>query len=169
MKLEFKQNFRIPHSSPLETAQAYLRDPLASLKGVSFMRDLELMGQTPPYTIYTVSAELLVSVPLLGDLPIPFRSTLEPTAEGANLHPLELSAKTWARVAGVGRALETELLYDLHVEVFVELPGGDKWGGFAFTKMVDATSKKALERVMREFPRGVSSGLTLYTAPRVVL
>ena len=166
MKLEFKQNFRIPHGSPLETAQAYLRDPLASLKGVSFMRDLELVGQTPPHT---VGAELLVSVPLLGDLPIPFRSTLEPTAEGANLHPLELSGKTWAKVAGVGRALETELLYDLHVEVFVELPGGDKWGGFAFTKMVDATSKKALERVMREFPRGVSSGLAFYTVPRVVL
>jgi len=162
MKLEFKQNFRIPHSSPLETAQAYLRDPLASLKGVSFMRDLELVGQTPPYT---VSAELLVSVPLLGDLPIPFRSTLEPTPEGANLHPLELSGKTWAKVTGVGRALETELLYDLHVEVFVELPGGDKWGGFAFTKMVDATSKKALERVMREFPRGVSSGLGTYKVP----
>jgi|GEM_PF-1333405 len=166
MKLEFKQNFRIPHSAPLETAQAYLRDPLASLKGVSFMRGLELRGQTPPYT---VEAELLVSVPLLGDLPIPFRSTLEPTLEGANLHPLELSAKTWAKVVGVGRALETELLYDLHVEIFVELPGGDKWGGFAFTKMVDVTSKKALERVMREFPRGVSSGLTFYTVPRVPL
>ncbi len=166
MKLEFKQNFRIPHRSPLETAQAYLRDPLASLKGVSFMRGLKLEGQTPPYT---VGAELLVSVPLLGDLPIPFKSTLEPTLEGANLHPLELSGKTWAKVAGVGRALETELLYDLHVEVFVELPGGDKWGGFAFTKMVDATSKKALERVMREFPRGVSSGLSGYSASREVL
>ncbi len=157
MKLEFKQNFRIPHSSPLETAQAYLRDPLASLKGVSFMRGLELEGQT-------VEAELLVSVPLLGDLPIPFRSALEPTPEGANLHPLELSAKTWAKVSGMGRALETELLYDLHVEVFVELPGGQKWGGFAFSKMVDATSKKALERVMREFPRGVSSGLVAFSA-----
>jgi len=130
------------------------------------MRDLKLEGMAPPYT---VQAELLVSVPLLGDLPIPFSSRLEPTSEGANLHPLELSVKTWARVAGVGRALERELLYDLHVEVFVELPGGDKWGGFAFAKMVDATSKKALERVMREFPRGVSSGLVGYAAPRAVL
>jgi hypothetical protein len=29
--------------------------------------------------------------------------------------------------------------------------------------MVDATSKKALERVLKEFPRGVSSGLAQYT------
>ena len=166
MKLEFKQSFRILHTTPLETAQAYLRDPLASLKGVGFMRDLKLEGsrlEENRLEAPIVTAELLVSVPLLGDLPIPFKSTLEPTAEGANLHPLELSGKTWAKVSGVGRALETELLYDLHVEVFVELPGGEKWGGFAFSKMVDATSKKALERVLKEFPRGVSSGLVHYS------
>ncbi len=160
MKLSFQERFQIPSShTPLQTI-AYLQAPQLGLNEVSFIRNLEILetnGQK------TVKAELHFSVPMLGELVFPFQSRLEPTAQGAKLHAMTLPGKTWAGISGVGSALPGELHYSLEVDIHIDMPAGEKWGGMAFRKMVDLTAQKSLERVGQEFPKGIALGLSKLT------
>ncbi|MFN3266089.1 MAG: DUF3809 family protein, partial [Deinococcales bacterium] len=52
-----------------------------------------------------------------------------------------------------------QISYALQITVHLELPVGEKWGGRAFEKMVQATAQSAIERLTLEFERGVSAGM----------
>jgi hypothetical protein len=160
MKLSFQEKFQIPSSHSLERTVFYLQSPQLSLSEVSFIRNLEVLEEVTESGVQkTVKAELLFAVPMLGELVFPFQSRLEPTAQGAKLHALTLPSKTWAGISGVGTALSGELHYSLEVDIHIDMPAGEKWGGMAFRKMVDLTAQKSLERVGQEFPKGIALGL----------
>jgi hypothetical protein len=98
----------------------------------------------------------------LGVQRLDFASRLEHHPEGADLIALPRTGKAWAEVAGQGRVREeagAQIFYALQIVVHLELPVGDKWGGRAFEKMVQATAKSAVERLTHEFGRGVSAAM----------
>jgi hypothetical protein len=156
MKIEASREFLLPFSGSSEAALVFLRDVQRSLSRVRFIDDLRLEGDQ-------VFANLLIDVPVLGEQRLDFCSRLEAHPEGANLIAQPRTGKAWAEVAGQGRVRQeagaVQIYYALHIVVHLELPVGEKWGGRAFEKMVQATAKSAVERLTLEFGRGVAAGM----------
>lgn len=152
MIVEARQAFALPYPGPDQEALDFLRDPARSLRHVRFLRGLSYGGGV-------VRAELAVSVPMLGELHLPFESELRDLDRGAELRPRPLAGKAWAELAGRGEVVEGELRYQLHFLAHLPLPPADKWGGAAFEKMVRATATRTLARVAREFPEGVQQAM----------
>ena len=156
MILEAAQDFRLPYPGAPGAARAFLRDPGRSLSRLPFLRDLSFAGGL-------VRAELLVRVPMLGEVALPFASRVLDTEDGARLEPLTLPERLWAEVDGVGAVEEgtanpkPQLHYALTLRAHLELPQAERWGGAAFEKMLRETARRTLERVAREFPAGVAA------------
>ena len=156
MQISVQRQFTIFHPSSVLEAIAYVRDVEKSLSRVSFIQNLRCEGGT-------LTADLAVDVPFLGQQLLDFTSRLEPHPNGANLIGLEKSGKAWAMVGGQARVFSdpqgSSIEYALSITVFVALPSSEKWGGKAFEKMAQATAEKAIERLTLEFPRGVAAGI----------
>ncbi len=157
MIVEARQAFSLAYPGPVSGALDFLRDPQRSLRHVRFLRALSYTGGD---TGGVVRADLIVSVPMLGELQLPFESDLRELERGAELRPRELTGKAWAELAGRGEVVargrdESELHYHLYVSAHLTLPPANRWGVAAFEKMVRAAAAKTLERVAREFPEGV--------------
>jgi hypothetical protein len=155
VNIEAAREFLLPFAGSGAEALAFLRDVQRSLAQVRFIDDLRLEGQN-------VLANLLIDVPVLGEQRLDFASTLEFHPEGADLVALPRSGKAWAEVSGQGRVRENsgiQIFYALQIVVHLELPVGEKWGGKAFEKMVQATAKNAVQRLTLEFGRGVTAGM----------
>jgi hypothetical protein len=155
MNIEAAREFVLPFAGSSSEAVLFLRDVRRSLAQVRFITDLRLEGQE-------VMANLLVDVPVLGEQRLDFASRLESHPDGADLIALPRSGKAWAEVSGQGRVREetgVQILYALQIVVHLELPVGEKWGGKAFEKMVQATAKSAIQRLTLEFGRGVLAGM----------
>ncbi len=151
MILDAAQDFSLPYPGPASAARAFLRDPARSLSRVRFLRGLTVQDEV-------VRAELLVSVPMLGEVSLPFASRVQATAEGARLEPLPLEARVWAEVGGDGRVgADATLHYALRLRAHLDLPQAERWGGAAFEKMLRETARRTLERVARDFPEGVAA------------
>ncbi|WP_027483855.1 DUF3809 domain-containing protein [Deinococcus pimensis] len=148
MIFEASQDFRLPFPGDEASALAFLRDPGRSLSRVRFLRGLSFDGTV-------VRAELIVNVPMMGEVTLPFESEVVPTPRGARLVPRELSGRAWAAVDGDGDATDGELRYRLTLRAHLDLPGPEKWGGAAFEKMFHAAAARTLDRVARDFPEGV--------------
>lgn len=157
MKIVAAREFVLDFPASPEAALDFLRDVRRSLAQVRFIDGLRLEEQE-------IHANLLVDVPVLGEQRLDFASRLEPHQAGADLIALPRTGKAWAEVAGQGRVQglgsAVQILYALQITVHLELPVGDKWGGRAFEKMVQATAKSAIERLTLEFGRGVLAGMS---------
>lgn len=152
MIFDAEQSFSLTYPGPREAALAFLRDPQRSLGRVAFLRDVRVTGSL-------VRAEMLVQVPMMGTLTLPFESELTATDDGAVLTPRPLAGQAWAEVAGSGTVRDTTLDYRFAFRVHVDMPSAEKWGGAAFEKMFHATARRTLERLAREFPDGVRAAM----------
>jgi hypothetical protein len=157
--IEAARDFLLPFSGSSDEALRFLRDVRCSLVQVRFIDDLRLETDT-------ILANLLIDVPVLGEQRLDFASKLTPHPEGADLIALPLSGKAWAEVSGQGRMRQTagvEIFYALQIAVHLELPVGEKWGGRAFEKMVQATAQNAIQRLTLEFERGVTAAIKQFS------
>jgi len=156
MIFDATQEFTVSYPGPYEDALAFLRDPSRSLRAVRFLRGLTFDGRV-------VRAELVVTVPMMGEVPVPFESSVIPTPDGAELAPLELSGRAWAEVKGQGVVTGSEagidLRYRFAFRVHLDVPRAEKWGGVAFEKMFQQAARRTLERIGRDFPDAVRAAM----------
>lgn len=157
MIFDAEQSFHLPYPGPPAAAQAFLRHPAHSLRALGFLHDLRQDGRL-------VSAIMLVPVPLLGEIQLPFRSEVIDTPGGARLEARPLQdERAWVEVSGDGQVLaadgETQLHYALRFRAHVALPAAEKWGGAAFERMAQQAAHHTLERLAREFPAGVQAAM----------
>lgn len=160
MIIEAGQQFTLPFPGPAADALAFVRDPARALSQVRFLRDLRADGAG-------VRGELLVPLPVLGAVDLPFRSALRVTPHGAALEPQPpLDERAWVDVTGDARVLTPNgaaggvaLHFDFHFRAHLATPAADGWGTAAFEKMVRAAAGRTLDRVARELPRGIQAAL----------
>ena len=154
MILRAEQSFRLRHPHGQAAALDFVRDPAAALAGVRFLRGLGASGAE-------VWGELLVTVPLLGEVDLPFRSELRRTPHGAELLPLPLTGeRAWVAVSGQAAAGGAgEMTFQFQFEAHLATPEAEGWGGAAFEKMVQAAAGRTLERVAKALPEGLAAGL----------
>ena len=154
MILRAEQTFTLRHPHGQAAALAFVQEPAAALAGVRFLRGLASDGEQ-------VWGELLVTVPLLGEVDLPFRSELVRTPQGAELRPLTLTGeRAWVAVAGQASADEDgEMTFAFQFQAHLATPEAEGWGGAAFEKMVQAAAGRTLERVARALPEGLAAGL----------
>ncbi len=159
MKIEVNRQFEIAFPGPRIAAIAFMRDPTRSLAKVSFIKNLRQENRNIENK--NILADLSVDVPFLGEQHLDFESELQDHEDGADLIALPRNGKAWAEVAGIGRSNNTGtvLHYQLQIVAHIELPAAEKWGGRAFTRMVENTAKSAIERMTSEFPRGVLAAI----------
>ena len=159
MILSAEQSFTLRHPHGQAAALAFVRDPAAALAGVRFLRGLASDGEQ-------VWGELLVTVPLLGEVDLPFRSEIVRTPQGAELRPLTLTGeRAWVAVSGqatVGQSTAGEggeMAFAFQFQAHLATPEAEGWGGAAFEKMVQAAAGRTLERVAKALPEGLAAGL----------
>lgn len=158
MIFEAQRAFALPFPGTVPGALAFVRDPARTLSQVRFLRALHADGEG-------VRGELLVPVPLLGDVDLPFHSRLSLTPDGAALLPQPLTAeRAWVEVAGQAHAEAGEdgpqLHFSFQFRAHLALPDTGSWGGAAFEKMVRAAAARTLERVSQELPVGIAWAAT---------
>ncbi|AAF11566.1 DUF3809 domain-containing protein [Deinococcus radiodurans] len=154
MILSAEQSFTLRHPHGQAAALAFVREPAAALAGVRFLRGLDSDGEQ-------VWGELLVTVPLLGEVDLPFRSEIVRTPQGAELRPLTLTGeRAWVAVSGQATAAEGgEMAFAFQFQAHLATPEAEGWGGAAFEKMVQAAAGRTLERVAKALPEGLAAGL----------
>ncbi|GHG00588.1 hypothetical protein GCM10017783_10890 [Deinococcus piscis] len=153
MQFGARQVFTLHHPGDRAAALAWARAAERALAQVTFLQDVQLDS-------HTLSGELRVPVPLLGEITLPFASLLTATESGADLTPQPLTERRgWVEVNGqavVGEPAQTaggtpvELSFDF--QAFLRLPDSGNLGGAAFEKMVRATAQRTIERVLTELP-----------------
>ncbi|GGK24786.1 hypothetical protein GCM10008955_17990 [Deinococcus malanensis] len=155
MILDARQSFVLTHPGSHAQALAFVRDPAVALSQVRFLRGLQADG-------YGVRGELVVTVPILGEVDLPFVSRLQLTSEGAELVPELLAGeRAWVEVSGQARAKESaEVHFDFQFSAHLAVPEAEGWGGAAFEKMVGAAASRTLERVARELPGSVARAMS---------
>lgn len=172
LTLEAVQSFSLTHPGSPAEALGYLRDPQA-LSRLRFLRAVHLTGQRlpeqtlteqplsqQPLAEQTLCAELVVPVPMLGEVDLPFCSVLSSTPDGALLTPQPVTGeRAWLELAGRGRAEGTALHYHFQFTAHLGVPQAEGWGGAAFEKMVRAAAGRTLERVARELPEALRRGM----------
>ncbi|MVN86779.1 DUF3809 domain-containing protein [Deinococcus sp. HMF7620] len=149
LKVEAAQTFTVPWSGAPDAALAFVQAPARALSRVRFLRDLRTEGAM-------VRGELLVPLPGLGDVDLPFCSVVQATPDGAELRPQAVNGeRAWVEVAGQARWAGDELHFAFQFCAHLATPDAQGWGGAAFEKMVRAAAGRTLERVARELPLGI--------------
>lgn len=158
MLLEAEQSFGLRHPGGEAAALAFVRDPQQSLAQVRFLRGLQSAEREGGGA--AVSGELIVSVPAMGEVDLPFRSALEQTPHGAALLPLNLSGeRAWVEVSGQAEVSGGEMQFHFQFRAHLTLPSGEGWGSAAFEKMVQAAAARTLARVAAALPQGIAAAL----------
>ncbi|ACO46976.1 DUF3809 domain-containing protein [Deinococcus deserti] len=154
MILDARQSFTLAYPGPYAQSLAFVQDPAVALAQVRFLRGLQADAQG-------VRGELVVTVPILGEVDLPFVSRLQLTADGAALVPQQLAGeRAWVEVSGQARAGEDGTLhFDFEFRAHLAVPEAEGWGGAAFEKMVGAAAGRTLERVARELPDSVARAI----------
>lgn len=154
MILLARQQFTLRHSGGGAQALAFVRDPARSLAAVDFLRDLRADARQ-------VRGELVVAVPVLGEVDLPFCSHLHATPAGAELRPQPLAhERAWVEVGGVARAdAQGEMAFSFEFRAHLSVPEGGGWGGAAFEKMARAAAERTLERLARTLPVRIAAAL----------
>ncbi|KEF33899.1 MULTISPECIES: DUF3809 domain-containing protein [Deinococcus] len=154
MLFEARQAFALTHPDGEDAAFAFVRDAGVSLSRVRFLRGLRADAAG-------VRGELVVPVPLLGEVDLPFVSSLHPTPDGAELRPQPVTGeRAWVEVAGQARVSAAgEMAFDFQFRAHLRLPEAEGWGGAAFEKMVRAAAERTLERLAGELPQGIGAAL----------
>lgn len=150
MIVEATQDFTLPWTGDDAAALAFVRDPARALARVRFLRDLRADGEV-------VRGELLVPLPGLGEVDLPFHSVLTATPDGGALTPQAISGeRAWVEVAGQARLDGGALHFAFQFRAHLATPDAQGWGGAAFEKMIRAAAARTLERVARELPAGIA-------------
>ncbi|WP_119674117.1 DUF3809 domain-containing protein [Deinococcus sp. RM] len=150
MIVEATQDFTLPWTGDDAAALAFVRDPARALARVRFLRDLRADGEG-------VRGELLVPLPGLGEVDLPFHSVLTATPDGATLTPQAISGeRAWVEVAGQARLDGRTLHFAFQFRAHLATPDAQGWGGAAFEKMIRAAAARTLDRVARELPAGIA-------------
>ncbi|AKH17071.1 MULTISPECIES: DUF3809 domain-containing protein [Deinococcus] len=150
MIVEATQDFTLPWAGDDAAALAFVRDPARALARVRFLRDLRADGEG-------VRGELLVPLPGLGEVDLPFHSALTATPDGGALTPQAISGeRAWVEVAGQARLDGGALHFAFQFRAHLATPDAQGWGGAAFEKMIRAAAARTLERVARELPAGIA-------------
>lgn len=153
MILHAAEEFELLHPDGPEAARAFVRDPALALAKVRFLRGLKAEATG-------VLGELVVPVPVLGEVDLPFQSDLEHTADGARLIPRLLDhERAWVEVAGVARVQGHQMHFQFDFKAHLALPEAEGWGGAAFEKMVQAAANRTLSRVGQSLPAGMQAAL----------
>ncbi|PNY82959.1 DUF3809 domain-containing protein [Deinococcus koreensis] len=176
MIIESAQQFTLVYPGPPEGALAFVRDPAWSLSRVRFLSGLRA-------TARELRGDLLVHLPVLGQVDLPFSSVLQLTPVGAALDPQSLEhERAWVEVSGVAqvelvtsvpdtgapdRGALTPVRFSFQFRAHLATPdgggptggGGVGWGGAAFGKMVRAAATRTLERVAQELPEGIRQAM----------
>lgn len=149
MIVEATQDFTLPWTGDDAAALAFVRDPARALSRVRFLRDLRADGEG-------VRGELLVPLPGLGEVDLPFHSVLTATPDGG-AHAAGHQRR--ARVGGGRRAGPPgrgTLHFAFQFRAHLATPDAQGWGGAAFEKMIRAAAARTLDRVARELPAGIA-------------
>lgn len=154
MLIEAHQNFTLTHPGGGAAALAFVRDAGLALSQVRFLRNLRADTQS-------VTGELVVPVPLLGEVDLPFHSRLTVTPDGAALTPQPVEGeRAWVEVAGQAQVEEPgTVTFHFHFRAHLRTPPAEGWGGAAFEKMVRAAAARTLERVAAELPAGIGAAM----------
>lgn len=154
MIIEAGQQFTLVHPGSAADALAFVRDPAWALSGVRFLRDLQAGTGG-------VRGELIVPVPVLGEVDLPFHSLLHVTDDGAILTPQPLEGeRAWVEVSGQARAEQVSAVaFDFHFRAHLSIPETEGWGGAAFEKMVRAAAQRTLARLARDLPQGIGEAM----------
>ncbi|PTA67646.1 DUF3809 domain-containing protein [Deinococcus arcticus] len=146
MIVEAAQAFELPWTGTPDAALAFVRDPARTLAHLRFLRALQA-GEG------RVQGELVVPLPGLGTVDLPFCSVLQVTPDGAELQPQPVTGeRAWVEVAGQARVAGAALHFSFAFRAHLQTPDAQGWGGAAFEKMVRAAAGRTLERVARELP-----------------
>lgn len=154
LQIEAAQTFTLRHPAGHEAALTFVRDAGAALSRVRFLRDLRADSEG-------VSGELVVPVPVLGEVDLPFRSRLTVTPDGAALTPQPVEGeRAWVEVTGQARVGGAgSVAFHFHFRAHLSLPQAEGWGGAAFEKMVRAAAARTLERLAGELPAGIGAAM----------
>jgi len=151
MKLEHRFSFAL--AAPPGNPDQLLFHPervFSALPGIKALRRIgtRLLG------------ELCGEAPFFGEVCFPFESELAREGDHrARLRPLPIPEKRfWAELGGVGTLNDGELRYDVQLVLHAELPEGEKWGGRAFRRMVEAALSRHLSRALSALPKRVELG-----------
>lgn len=152
MQFGAQQSFTLTHPGSPAAALAWAQAADEALARVTFLQDVRLEGET-------LSGELRVPVPLLGEITLPFVSVLARTDTGASLTPQPLPERRgWVEVTGTAAVAQeaaaggTPMQLSFDFQAHLRLPDSQNVGGAAFEKMVRATAQRTIERVLAELP-----------------
>lgn len=153
MQITSEQQFELQHPANQKAGLAFVRNPLLALAEVRFIRDLKANKQG-------IQGELVVQIPVMGEVDLPFQSRLEHTSTGAKLIPISLKERAWVEVAGQAVVSKTgQLDFYFQFCAHLQMPAAEGWGGAAFEKMVRAAAERTLQRVSKALPEGISKAL----------
>nr|WP_274704798.1 DUF3809 domain-containing protein [Deinococcus geothermalis] len=152
--IEARQHFTLSHPGGQMAALAFVRNAGVALARVRFLHGLAADTEG-------VRGELVVPVPVLGEVDLPFQSRLTVTPNGATLTPQPLTGeRAWVEVAGEAQVDEVgTVTFHFHFRAHLALPQSEGWGGAAFEKMVRAAAGRTLERVAGELPLGIGAAM----------
>lgn len=154
MILHATEEFELQHLDGPEAARAFVRDPALALAKVRFLRGLKADATS-------VSGELVVPIPVLGEVDLPFESALEQTEDGARLLPCPLDhERAWVEVSGAARVHGDLMHFQFDFKAHLALPAAEGWGGAAFEKMVQAAASRTLTRIGNSLPTSMQAALT---------
>ncbi|SMB89751.1 DUF3809 domain-containing protein [Deinococcus hopiensis] len=154
MLIEARQAFTLTHPGGQAAALRFVQDAGRSLSRVRFLRKLQGSAEG-------VTGELIVPVPVLGEVDLPFSSRLTATPEGATLTPQPIEGeRAWVEVAGRAEVDGAgAVAFTFHFRAHLGTPQAEGWGGAAFEKMVRAAAGRTLERVAAELPVGIGAAM----------
>ncbi|EYB67143.1 hypothetical protein DEIPH_ctg051orf0058 [Deinococcus phoenicis] len=154
MLIEAQQTFTLRHPGGQAAGLAFVRDAGAALAHVRFLRGLRADARG-------VTGELIVPVPVLGEVDLPFLSRLTVTPDGATLTPQPIGGeRAWVEVAGQAQVdAAGAVTFHFHFRAHLATPQAEGWGGAAFEKMVRAAAGRTLERVAGELPAGIGAAM----------
>ncbi len=148
--MELEHRFSFAFAAPPARAPELLFSPERVFAALPGIRGLERRGSR-------LFGELCGEAPFFGQVCFPFESELAVDGERrARLRPVRLPEKRfWAELGGVGELKDGELRYRLQLVLHAELPEGEKWGGRAFRRMVEAALSRHLSRALSALPERV--------------
>lgn len=184
MIIDSAQQFVLEYPGPPAGALAFVRDPARSLSRVRFLRELSALPDEERGEV-ELRGELIVQLPVLGQVDLPFFSVLQFSEEGASLLPQPLEhERAWVEVRGVAQVHSlggsqagsppdssgsTPVSFDFQFRAHLATPqtgdspeagaAGQGWGGAAFSKMVRAAAGRTLQRVASELPGGIHEAM----------
>ncbi len=149
MDLEHRFAFRL--AAPPDKARDLLFAPERVFSPLPGLEGLQREGDR-------FRGRLCGEAPIFGKICFPFESRLF-GREKAELDPIPLEKEPfWAELGGVGEAEGSELYYRIRLVLHAHLPAGEKWGGRALRRMVEAALARNLARVLASLPERVELG-----------